>query len=465
MSRADPAPLASRVRASATRIGIGLGLIGIFLALLGVGSSVVDRPQLALLAAMLVLAMGVSVAEPVALPLLAFPLVAVVMRVGVEGPVSLSLSDAALAIATIPALVFAQRPFSRELRILLWLSAAYQFATLFSVAANPYAANVVEWVHAWMLISGALLVGWAVGRRGLAKVALGMLLATIALLAVGAITQGVASFARGDFGPVYPAWPFGMHKNFIGNVSAVGAVIAYARPPWLGWPKWLSASCFWLLTAALLFSQSRQAILGLVASILVLVLRSGQERRRSRLILLVAAPAVLFVSNLIQDEVQSGNRFNAVFQRVTWLQDSFRIWATDPWVGVGQRWWNSDRFGVRFQPPNAEVEVLTSSGIIGLVAFLALAVGSLMVIRRIDKTYGTLALAILLGRLVQSQVDLYWTSVTSSLPFLITGVCLGAVAAAQAKASVDPMPALNPARASPGRPAVSRPDGGSTTPC
>ncbi len=45
-------------------------------------------------------------------------------------------------------------------------------ATLFTVVANPYLLNAVEWFHAWLLVAGALVVGWAVGRAGYARAGL-----------------------------------------------------------------------------------------------------------------------------------------------------------------------------------------------------------------------------------------------------------------------------------------------------
>ena len=120
--------------------------------------------MVAMVAALAVLALGVATVEPAAVPLLCLPLLLVVSRVGGAG-IDLSVSDAALAAATLVTVV-TPRPFSPALRNLLWLSALYQFATLFTVVAHPHAANTVEWFHAWMLVSGALLVGWTIGRSG-----------------------------------------------------------------------------------------------------------------------------------------------------------------------------------------------------------------------------------------------------------------------------------------------------------
>lgn len=413
------------VRRLAGLAGTALGIGASVLLLVWAGRAATTRPELAAVVAIAVLAVGLTLLEPATVPLVSLPLLLVVARVGLGG-VDLSVSDFVLGIAMWPALLFAKRPFTKEMRILMWLAGLYQLATLFTVLNNPYTANVVEWFHAGVLVIGGLLVGWIVGRHGYARVGLRLLLGTITALAVVTVVEGAAQLASGDFSPVYVHWPFNMHKNFVGTVAAIGAGIAYARPEWIEWRRWVLMVAFGLNSAAVLLTQSRQALVGLVAAILILVLRGRGEHKRSKVILLLAAPAVLFVTNLVQDQVRSGNEFNSVFQRLTWFEDSFTVWATDPWFGVGLRWWYTDRFDVKFQPPNAEVEVLTASGLVGLAAFVVLMIGALILLWRLDPAYGTLALTVFVNRLVQAQFDLYWSAVQASLPFVIIGIALGA---------------------------------------
>jgi hypothetical protein len=405
-----------------TRIGLvlaGVALIAV------VGRLAVTTPDAAIILAVAVLAMGVTAVQPGLIPLAVLPLLLVVLRVG-GGGVDLSLSDFALAAAAVPALLLARRPFSAGLRAVLWASAVYQFATLITVVNNPYTANAVEWAHAWMLVSGSLLVGWAVGANGHARTGLRLLIGTIAVLATITVVEGLIHIAHGDLSPVYPSFPYGMHKNFAGTVCAMGAVMVYARPAWAGINRRWSFVLMGMMLTAVLLTQSRQAVIGLVAAVFVLVLRSRTDRRRSKLVLLLVAPLVLFVTNLVQDQVQSGNQFNSVFQRLTWFQDSMTVWSSDPWFGVGLRWWYTDRFPFQFQPPNAEIEVLTSAGAVGLAAFVLLMVVALRVAWRMDPAYGSLAVAVLVSRIVQGQFDLFWSAVQGSLPFLVLGLCLGA---------------------------------------
>ncbi|MHA3837610.1 O-antigen ligase family protein [Terrabacter sp. AAH1] len=433
-------------REALVRVGLVVAGAGL---LLVVGRLAAAQPSAAVVITAAVLAVGVTAVHPGLIPLAVLPILLVVLRVG-GGGVDLSLSDFALAAATLPALFLARRPFSPGLRAVLWASAVYQFATLATVVNNPYAANAIEWAHTWLLVSGSLLVGWAVGANGRARTGVRLLLGTIAVLALITVVEGVVHFAQGDFQPVYPSFPYGMHKNFAGTVCALGTVIACARPSWVGLTRRAAYSLMGLTFLAVLFTQSRQAVLGAVAGVFLLVLRSDGERKRPKLLLLLFGPFVLFVTNLVQDQLQSDNRFNSVLQRLTWFQDSMTVWQTDPWFGVGLRWWYTDRFDFRFQPPNAEIEVLTSAGVLGVAAFVALMIMSVGVARRLDPTFGSLALAVLVSRLVQGQFDLFWAAVMGSLPFVVLGICLGAKAHADRSADATrPGDAVDTARRRP----------------
>ncbi|WP_404392318.1 O-antigen ligase family protein [Humibacillus xanthopallidus] len=384
----------------------------------------VTMPEAAIVIAVAVLAIGVTALQPGLIPLVSLPFLLVVLRVGTGG-IDLSLSDFALAAAALPALFMARRPFAPGLRAVLWASVFYQFTTLMAVVNNPYAANAVEWAHAWLLVAGGLLVGWAVGANGHGRTGVRLLYLTIGLLALITVVEGLIQFAQGDFEPVYPSFPFAMHKNFAGTLCGLGAAMVYARPRWAGLARPTTVILMTLLIGAMLFTQSRQAVVGLVGAVFVLVLRSNTDRKRSKLTLLLLVPIVAVLTNLVQDQLKSDNQFNSALQRLTWFQDSLTVWSTDPWFGVGLRWWYTDRFPFQFQPPNAEIEVLTSAGVVGLVGFVVLIVVSLRVAWKLDPVYGSLAVAVLVSRLVQGQFDLYWAAVQASLPFVVLGLCLG----------------------------------------
>ncbi|RPF26398.1 O-antigen ligase family protein [Georgenia muralis] len=404
-------------------------IVGVAAALYLLGDQVPNRPEMALAAAVVVLVLGLTLVEPVALPLLAMPLLLVGARLGLGG-VDLSVSDAALALAFWPAVFLSRRPFSPALRNLLWLSGIYQMSTLFTVLANPYRLNAVEWVHQWLLIGGALVVGWAVGRGGYARQGLALVVISGVVLALLTVVQGMIQVASGDLAPVYPRWPFLMHKNFVGTLLAFVAVVAYVRPTWTGWTKRWSLAAFWLMVVAILLTQSRQALIGLGVTLVVVALRRDPHQKRSKTIILAVAPAMALVGSLVQEQVESGNVHNSVFQRISWIGDTIELWQSVPWFGVGMRYWVAGR-GLPFQPPNAELEVLASAGVVGLVGFVVMVIGALVVLWRVDPTFGTLAFAVVLSRVVQSQFDIFWVAAQVSVPFVVAGVCLGAQAFAQ----------------------------------
>jgi polysaccharide biosynthesis protein PslJ len=411
-----------RLLQAAGLAGLGVAAIGLAVA---VGGLVPTHPVVAGLVALGILAFGLTLADAAVIPLLAVLPLFVSARVTL-GTVDVSWSDVALTTAFVPAVLLGRRPYSAPLRQLLWLTLIYQIATLFTVLANPYAANTIEWFHAWLLTAGALIVGWTIGREGHARAGLSLVLIASVFLAVACIVQGMPDYLRGDFSPVFPSWPFPMHKNFAGCILGVAAALAYARPTWMGWTKAWSLTAFWVCVGGILATQSRQSLVALALVLIVLVLKRDPHRQRSKIILVTVVPTLALVGSLVRDQLASGNQFNSAFQRLAWFQDSVEVWSQQPWVGVGLRWWYTDRFAVSFQPPNAEMEVLSSSGVVGLVGFVILMLGALVVLWRMDPAYGTAAVAVLGSRFLQGQLDLFWVAAQTSIPFMVVGVCLGA---------------------------------------
>lgn len=431
-------------------LAAGVALAAFLATLVGLGVTLPQHATVALVAAVGIFLVGATAFAPMAVPVLAMPLLVVVQRVGGGG--LLSLSDFTLFAAFWVCVVLGHRPFSRPMRTLLWVSLAYQLATLFTVVAHPDRTDVVEWFHAWLLVSGAIVVGWSLGRRGLAPAALTLLATACGAIAVLALVTWVQKVSHGDTGPVYLEVPFGMHKNFIGTTLAFTAVVAYARPPWLRWPRPVAWGMFLLLCGGVAVSQSRQAYVGLAVSVLVILLRRSAGVRHSVWILLPIVVALVAVATLLRGQLQQGDPFNSTYQRLTWFQQAIAVWSTSPVVGVGLRWWNTGRFPYAFQPPNAEFEVLSSAGVVGLVGFAVLVVGSLVVLWRLRPDYGTLGFAVLLTRFVQGQLDLFWVAVAVSVPYLIAGICLGAADLADAQEAAAAEDAAHPGRpdASPG---------------
>ncbi|MCB7137029.1 O-antigen ligase family protein [Cellulosimicrobium marinum] len=409
-----------------------VGTVAVAGALALLGYLVPASTPFAVAGAAAVLVVGLTAYDQAALPVLAMPALVVVQRVA-GGGVDLTLSDLAAFAAFWASLVLAPRPYSAAMRSLLWLTFFYQVTTLFTVIANPYLANTVEWFHAWLSTGGALVVGWAVGRSGRARVGLTLFMIPCLLIALLTCVAWAQNLAAGYDGPVYLTWPFGMHKNLIGCVLGIAALVAYARPWWVGWPRWFTYASFALCTVGVAASEARQALVGLAVGVMLITLRTDPDRKRSKLILLAAIPAIWFVWLAVQDQLSSDNPFNSANQRLTWYQQALEVWRSSPWFGVGLRWWTAGRTEYTFQPPNAELEVLSSAGAVGLLGFLVLFAGSVVVLWRMNPRFGTLALTVLLSRFVQGQFDLFWSAIVVTVPFAIAGVCVGAEAYARSR--------------------------------
>jgi hypothetical protein len=423
----------------AVRAGGGILLVAAIATSMGTGWLVAHRPVFALVVGIAVLIIAVAITTPVAIPLMAMPLLVVSQRLG-AGPFDMTLSDWMLGLAFWPAALLSPRPLSRELRNLLWANAAYQALTLFTVVANPSMAGVVEWFHAWLLVSGALILGWALGRAGQARVGMSLFLGACVFLSALVLIAGGTQWAQGDFGPVYLSWPWPVHKNLLGSLIAVGAVVTYVRPQWLGWSPGWAWGAFWAMTLAIVMTRSEQGLVGLAVGVAIVALRSraGNGVGRSRLILLLAVPALAVIYTVVREEYFSDNPHNSIRQRIDWLGESLGIWGESPVVGHGLRYWTQPDAPGTFQPPNAILEVLASAGVIGLVGFVLLMAVTLVTAWRLDPGIGTVAVGVTVTRLVQSQFDLFWVSISVSVPFVLVGICLGVAAHQEAQGRAGP---------------------------
>lgn len=415
----------------------GLSLGALVAAALGVGALgylAGRNPTYALLGALLVLGIGLIAHDLVLIPFLAIPGVLVLGRVG--GGNGLSISDAVLLVATLCALLQLQSKESVPLRWLLWMVVAYQACLIPTLLLNPYSANVIEWVHESVLVGGSLAVGCVVGRAGRARRAVGLYVAGCAFLGLAA--AAVAPFEH--FQPVYlNVFLFSYQKNALGDLLAFAVIIAYARPAWLGWTSRSAANLAVLAClTGILATQSKQAMISVAVGVAVILLRGRLLGHRSRVVLLAVLPLIVLAYVVAANELASSNQFNAVHQRLKWYGDSIDVWRMSRVFGVGLRWWYTSRFPVSFQPPNAELEMLTSAGIVGLAIFVAVSCCALALLWRIDPVFGTLAVAILAARLVQGQLDLYWVASQTSLPWLVVGVALGAQCLSHARTAVEP---------------------------
>lgn len=409
------------------RSSLGLLALVVLAAVLGVFA--VQNETVAVAAAIGVLLVGVAAIDLSAIPVLAVPATLVMLRVGGV----LSVSDVALILATGVSLLMIDAREMRPMQPLLWSGAIYLATALPVQLLHPYAANLVEWFREIILVLGSMLVGFVIGRRGKARLALNLYVLACSAIGIAAVWVAVVSFVQS--GAFQPAYLPELHKNTIGGMLAVAAVIAFARPVWLDWSRRWAYTVFLLTGAGMLAAQSRQALIGAAVGVLFIALRPRPQTGRKALwVWLAVIPAVIYVISEVNSQLSSDNRFNSAYQRLTWYQDSIDVWTQSPIFGVGLRWWYTDRFSVAFQPPNAELEVLTSVGVVGLLGFIAMFVGALWFLLRMDPVYGTVGAAVVLTRFTQAQFDLYWVAGQASLLWIVAGICYGVQASDRAHA-------------------------------
>lgn len=420
----DALPTAWAVTWQWVVIAVGVALAAYLVLEHATTSSVLAAAALAALLVGAVLTWSV----PLAIALMATPVVFVTERLAVGGA-DLTVSDAALAAGFGTVVLLGSRRLSPPMRAMLWLNAIYQFSTVFTVIANPFPQNTVEWFHAWLLISGALVLGWGLGRAGYARLSMLLLLGMLGLIAAGTFATAALNALQGHgLDAVYPLWPWAMHKNAAGGALALGVFLVYARPDWLGLSRRWTVLLVCVFGAALLLTQSRQAIAGLLGALFILIIRRGAAGHALFLTVL-AVPAVLLLVQSVIEQFASGNQFNSAYARLDWMREVYALWKLSPVFGHGLRYWYVHPWA-HFQPPQAELEVAASAGVVGLLGFGIMWAGFVVVLWRVAPRYGAVALGAVVLRITAAQFDLFWVAAQVSVPFLVAGICLGAQALA-----------------------------------
>jgi polysaccharide biosynthesis protein PslJ len=393
---------------------------------------VTKQPTMAIVVATGVLLIGIVSINPMVPIAAAVPASLVVARLG-GSTSNLSVSDFVLFMATAAAIPYVRLREMPILRRLLVVDLVYEGVLTLTVAYNPYRADLLEWMHELLIVTGSLIVGSVLGRAGYARRVLDAYLLVASVIAAFACIASV----RTHFRPVY--LPLGMQKNYIGEMMMFAVLIAFTNPTWLRLRTRIRRYILSLCTFGMLASQSKQAILAAFVAIVIIVLRTQQLRRKSKLALACLLPVAIFAFEGVTRELGSGNKFNSVHQRLTWYTESLQVFHASPWLGVGLRWWYTDRFPFSFQPPNAELEMVTSAGLIGLIAFIYLIARQLSLVWRIPSAFGTLPFALLFARIFDTQFDIFWVGGTTTLPFLVIGLGIGTW-----KRSETPIPGSTP---------------------
>lgn len=410
-----------RLRMSGPGPASVVAVVGVVAVAVAIGVFSASNIELAMIVATAVLLVGVAFRDATIIPILAVPATLVQARV-IGG--SLSVSDFVLALASVIAVMMLRGRGAVVLQPLIWAGLAYLCMSIPTLILNRYSANFIEWGHEVFLIIGSLIVGFVIGRENRAKAALTIYVLACCGIAIAAIIVAAQSFLT--TGAFQPAYLPDLQKNTTGGMLAVAAVIAFARPVWLGWKPGWSMFAVGLTSVGILAAQSRQGLVGALVGILIVSLRARpQTGKRTKIVWLAVIPVAAYVLSQVTAQFASNDAFNSARQRVAWYEQSIAIWQKSPIFGSGMRWWYTDRFAEQFQPPNAELEVLTEVGVFGLIGFLILFAVAGWYLWKMDPVYGTVAFAVVATRFTQAQFDLYWVAGQASLLWIVAGICYG----------------------------------------
>jgi hypothetical protein len=373
-----------------------------------------------LLVAALVAVCGLVITDPLLIPVAAFPATLLIQRAGSSaGTSSVTVSDLVLVAAAVMCFLIVRWESAKALQRALVPPLIYEALMLLTVAAHPNQHDSLEWAHRLEMLVGALVVGWVVAASGRAKQAVTALLAGDMVLAVLAIEHAFALHFQ-------PAQWGAYQKNYIGAMLWIGVVIAHLNPPWVGVPPRFARATKYVCLLGVLASQSKQAIIALIAAVLMASVLQPSVRRRSRLLVAALVPLLVAGYLIFAGAANKGSKFSSTGFRLGSFSADFHIWMLDPILGQGMRWFRLVQFGNYGQPPNIFFETVTDGGIIGLMALIALLAGSTWVLLSLPRAFGTIAVVLVLGRCIEALFDQYWVSAGTTLPWMVAGLALGA---------------------------------------
>ena len=215
-----------------------------------------EKPLAGLVLGGLVLVVGVLLADPLLLVVLALPGTLLIQRVG-GSSTNLSAADLLVFVGALVALFYVRWAEAPNLRRFMVGIVWFQAALVLSVVLHPFRDNIVEWFHRWSYLGGSVIVGWVIATYGRTVQAFRLFLAGASLLAIIAMEHAVTlHFEPAQWG-VY-------QKNGIGAIMWIAILITQINPPWTGIRRTEARIYKYFCILGLLASQSRQEIILLI---------------------------------------------------------------------------------------------------------------------------------------------------------------------------------------------------------
>jgi O-antigen ligase len=401
-----------------------LAIAPVAAAQLAVAAFAASEPAMAMLVIAGLVVLAVVLLAPLLLLVGAFPATFAYWRVG-PASLDMSVADAFTFLGALAALPFV--PWrSPTLRRLLIATAGYAAVLSLTVLAHPAMRSAVEVFHRTSMVVGALLIGAAVARLGKVQLALRAFLSVAALISVVAALETLAHHLQ-------PAYPFGIQKNAAGELIVMGLVVLLTVPRRVGLSKMTTGVLSAVLLIGLAASEARGPALALVAVFALHLLRQRRRRGASRIVRL--APLLLVASVLLigisvvtyrdRDLNAQTEQFNSLNTRLdTYHYAIDEVWKPHLLDGSGLKWFFAPGSPVG-APHNLVISELSEAGLIGLAALVLFLVVLLRSARRSSSDLGEAAYLVIVARLLESMLGIFWTAGVGTFPFLILGLMVG----------------------------------------
>lgn len=354
-----------------------------------------------------------------------------------------SVTDALVTAAGVAALLAGvARSLQPPARLLFGAFGFYLLTLSVTVLVNHSIRSDLEVFHRIGLVGGGLLAGALLVRQGKEHHALRALLAVTVVVSAVAIMDAVQSGFQ-------PSFPLGYHKNFLGSIAATTLVTLLAAGRHFRLPRGLLVASSVVVALGLAASQSRAGMLAVALGVMLWFARvDGERRRRHWKVFVVLGgifAAIALSSVSTQLDQQDAGEQNSITQRLEVEAATQLLWQEKPLTGVGVRFFDLPEF-VGYQPPNNVLnEILAEAGFPGLIGFLVFAAGSILALWRCQGDLAVAGLCVVAARFAHGLVDIYWTGGTTTLPWLIAGMGLAALAVPQQGPSSGRHRAVTPA--------------------
>jgi O-antigen ligase len=310
-------------------------------------------------------------------------------------------------------------------------------------STNPHRTLIFSSQAVELFVAYPLLFGFLPRRVKEIERGLIVLLVGTAALAVALLIGFASDPQAAQSGTYLP----GFNKNASGSFESVGIVIAYAlllrgRGSRL-WP----AAALMLTTAGSVASESRGAMMGAAAGVVVvsLVMRRGRIAAGLVMIMLAATYFAVIAPGEAAKTSHAGAQSSALARVQLWKFAIHQI-EKKPILGTGAgAYFQPD--GQQQDPNNTFLRTWAETGILGLIAlvYLLVSLGRMVPAWRRCRDPGIAALAaacagMFVSLLVHAQVDVSWTRGTGSLMFAALGLLIALERLVRPAAAPAPVP-------------------------